>query len=1619
MPLPPKPRTTPGYIPATNTDVGPSQQHFKSNYIEVLKRITPEFYLDEEYKLFGEEEDLQYRVLGSILSTANNLSSLIPAPIRSQASSLSSNLELVPYFVPFNDLTNVSPSDFEKHVLRPLGRNFKSFKNQVEFSSFVTASALPSFALNQVPASFVNNYSALVDPTASSTLLVQDKLLDALGWVYLLNTSGQISDANAINPSSVLASSLSEDLFFGNNITTEIGVSRLFQWLALNVQGNGTAWQEVKSNYVPAPFNVPSSTLNDNYWASGGALVSSLDTMVKVWVNEDDPNSIYFRDIVNASLLGLDVRRMENKGPMGKMLKALAYAFYDVRTSIRDIQFLLDIEECPQEFLEYLATYLGWTFFTENPDNWRDQLKQAIYIYKAKGTRQALANATNMVIPSSVYNPNDAVTGLQELYESYFPNLLYYVVKTETDLGYNLESYKELASDWRTRFEASGYDIQVKPFDPINPDNNARYVVDFILQYLNIKFDYLKIGTESYKDTEFIDAQVSAAGRPGYFYRGYNMRIPPWEESRFYQNCDLNIKIIRDTSSLLSRERENFGLGIATSSCETFAEYVASSIEIKNANPFDEPGMGDNIGFKFMTSSYNLPYNYKEIVETGNVEGMSVIDYWNSKASEVHSKFHLSGIDFEMDDFLDVTKTKIGRKGIPAVIDIFRQFAPFHVLNKIYAGSAIVDNYGGRRNNADQSSDTSAWSGTTDIQIINTLQTDSDQFNSSYIYDAFPGTQGLESGYFSSVGLLPSKYNPNQGRWLPSATLNSDGYFWSGGNTFSGGNSTSSLKELTNAPRVSSRRKSLKYKFTGWAQNREGLNQPIPTNFFTSSYQLNEPQWGLVTSGFIPKGFNFSSQSYEDTSGTLSSVYSEYNTSSTPFFQFIDADFFPARAVADKEVSPSSWVPMRDVFGAPILRALTDIFLRRGEVDSRWLNFTNTGYKNFKFGHNVIQLYQEYNNTFKRQLINKVQPGTLQEPTKYGGGFNLLAHAFGPGLFNHDISIKGPIIDQLSAVPINGESSFSISDTNKDWSSVVATNAVLSDKHLFTSDGRGQDLSRGILQPGGFNTYQNPFDIFENPTQIIQSNNTLLSGIEMVSPNVNSIAVWNHPGNDYNVDNIADNGLTLIKRNNETSPNQGIRVRYVLDGNKNFSYNGKFIYPPFDSARQNASTSSIAGWRLLDRTVAPDVMNYNGGLAVAAARVARFEQTLGSSALPYVALSAKGRGNIGGAGTQPLSNQNNPALTTVIEPTSNQTPKNLRNLTPNTRYELCLEASSVPAATGTPYIVFGLFNITKQKQWTGTTWTAMSTTMRENTVVTLASGTDPTTSAHQATLDWREYKADFTTDYSFESGDSYQLYILPINASNTQTHTIGVRDVSIKYKSPTQSTKVFNGVEGNKLFKDQEYKMKVRARVANINKGLLNVPETLYARIAVEQKPFVGNGWEKLAKSFSYHWAHRRWVDTSEFPAQDVWVPLHVTSTSESGQEFDLDFNTFNWRTPLGYQASIDYFASAGPVHDDNSVYYIEITKAERTGLNNGVTLLETSLYNKNYNMYVQDYTREDFVDVFEFFDDLNISKSSRDAHDSSSTYLLSGGSRSEYLEYWGGGHSSTFGTYTFVDNEG
>ena len=346
------------------SDSGPEQQHFKSNYIEVIKRIVPEFYDETEYNLYGEEENLEYNVLAKILYTAKNLSSLIEIPVSSvqfggSSGEEYSSIRFVPYFVPFNKISRVSPYDYEKHVLNPLGKSLRDFTNVRDFSSFIITSALPNTHLNHVTEKFVSGYSSIVDPAVSSVSAVQNELLDNLGWAYMLNTSGKVVDANSIPLSSLLLSSINDDLYLGKTLTESTGVSIIMKWILRNCLGGGAEWTQIQQNHLPPPFNAPSSTYSNNYFASGAQLVSAMDTLVNVWVNEDDPNSLYFKDIVNASLLGLNVTRMENAGPMGKMLKALAYAFYDVKNTIRDIQFLLDIDECPEEFLQYLGRYLG------------------------------------------------------------------------------------------------------------------------------------------------------------------------------------------------------------------------------------------------------------------------------------------------------------------------------------------------------------------------------------------------------------------------------------------------------------------------------------------------------------------------------------------------------------------------------------------------------------------------------------------------------------------------------------------------------------------------------------------------------------------------------------------------------------------------------------------------------------------------------------------------------------------------------------------------------------------------------------------------------------------------------------------------------------------------------------------------------------------------------------------------------------------------------------------------------------------------------------------------------------------------------------------------------------
>ena len=200
----------------TMSDKGVGQEHFKANYIEVIKRIVPEYYEQTEYNLFGSEEDLQYRVLGSILHLASNISSLIGAPTtyNLQSSAFSGNESFIPYCVPFNNLTNVTPATYENYVLRPLGKTFGSFRDKEEFSNFLLTSALPHTEFNNVSEFFGSSFSSIVDPGVTTMSGVANTLIDQLGWVYFLNTSGSVVDSNSVPVSSFLYSSLLDNTYY-------------------------------------------------------------------------------------------------------------------------------------------------------------------------------------------------------------------------------------------------------------------------------------------------------------------------------------------------------------------------------------------------------------------------------------------------------------------------------------------------------------------------------------------------------------------------------------------------------------------------------------------------------------------------------------------------------------------------------------------------------------------------------------------------------------------------------------------------------------------------------------------------------------------------------------------------------------------------------------------------------------------------------------------------------------------------------------------------------------------------------------------------------------------------------------------------------------------------------------------------------------------------------------------------------------------------------------------------------------------------------------------------------------------------------------------------------------
>ena len=131
----------------------------------------------------------------------------------------------------------------------------------------------------------------------------------------------------------------------------------------------------------------------------------------------------------------------EETGPLHQMLKAVGYSLFDINDEVEGLNLLASIETCPHEYLPFLGDLIGWKLYGNDDESWRRQLRSAVSLYKKKGTKQGLVDAINTIIPNNPVDPERSIT---EFYESYVPNLIFYLLKTNSPLFESLSTWTDV-----------------------------------------------------------------------------------------------------------------------------------------------------------------------------------------------------------------------------------------------------------------------------------------------------------------------------------------------------------------------------------------------------------------------------------------------------------------------------------------------------------------------------------------------------------------------------------------------------------------------------------------------------------------------------------------------------------------------------------------------------------------------------------------------------------------------------------------------------------------------------------------------------------------------------------------------------------------------------------------------------------------------------------------------------------------------------------------------------------------------------------------------------------------------------------------------------------------------
>lgn len=660
-----------------------TRKYNKSNYDDVIRKLIPSVYFEEDEKLVSGlgSLDIIAEVIDCQVNIVKYFSSIINIPVDAFTgtifSSINTTSAIYPYFIKQGKLFNVSYRDFQEKILKELtvtsvdhqsylkdGRSFYQFPTSSAFSYYVSSELLPSIKLGN-PTAYIlkENYNL------PNNINPSRYLMETIPGLFILNLPTQ--PVNVYNSSSYVHDLIVNNLYASKDVTTKDILLGITEYVWRNYTTCAVNWS--KLNLIPSVYKSTSPIDALTTEASSLSKLESLKTLVKVVYSDSysDRKDLRIKIALESSIAGAYKTPDKVKhGPLSKLLKAFSFAFADYDDPVDNLDVLYNINECPDEYLPYLANLIGWKLFGSNTDRWRLQISNAIEVYKRIGTKKSIQYAINSIFPADQFNLSSLIN---EQWESYVPFLIYYSLATESLM---LSSFETWTRPISRKLGVSAYSYS-------SMDDNIRLTVDQILYELVKEYPRSFVLSNDSRFAGAIDTDKSIANWTSFplgtssfsfNYRGRDFPIPPFEEYPYYANVTLSYNII------LSIMDKLVCFGVPQVFAEKVADYIRSnSLESTDALRSDNK-------FILFTASALYPPNWDEVIKDISNRKIQYFPLWNSKSSHFSVLFDTSSFDFTKNT-LEIDS----REAFGLVSDNIKSFSPAHSIPIIAASVSAVD----------------------------------------------------------------------------------------------------------------------------------------------------------------------------------------------------------------------------------------------------------------------------------------------------------------------------------------------------------------------------------------------------------------------------------------------------------------------------------------------------------------------------------------------------------------------------------------------------------------------------------------------------------------------------------------------------------------------------------------------------------------------------------------------------------------------------------------------------------------------------------------------------------------------------------------------------------------